>query len=90
MNDPTCMVTILSSTVISLVRKSAPMVALYWLLNFFSTYWFISEVLPTLHVRQSKNKSKHKTMSQHDSWKTKNEFKKEKKKERKTNDLKKL
>jgi hypothetical protein len=24
------------------------MVALYWLLNFLSTYWFISEVLPTL------------------------------------------
>lgn len=24
------------------------MVALYWLLNFLFTYWFISEVLPTL------------------------------------------
>jgi hypothetical protein len=25
------------------------MVALYWLLNFLLTYWFMSEVLPTLH-----------------------------------------
>ena len=31
----------------SLVRKSAPMVALYWLLNFLLTYWFMSEVFPT-------------------------------------------
>lgn len=28
------------------------MVALYWLLNFLFTYWFISDVLPTLHIRQ--------------------------------------
>ena len=34
----TCMVTSLSSTCISLVRKSAPMVALYWLENFLLTY----------------------------------------------------
>jgi len=44
---PTCMVTSLSSTCTSLVRKSAPMVALYWLENFLLTYWFIREVLPT-------------------------------------------
>jgi hypothetical protein len=43
-------VTSLSSTWISLVRKSAPMVALYSFENFFCTYWFISEVLPTLCV----------------------------------------
>lgn len=46
--DRTCTVTWRSSTCTSLVRKSAPIVALYWLLNFLSTYWFISEVLPTL------------------------------------------
>ena len=34
----TCMVTRRSSTLTSLVRKSAPMVALYWLLNFLFTY----------------------------------------------------
>lgn len=34
----------------SLVRKSAPIVALYWLLNRLLTYWFIREVLPTLWV----------------------------------------
>eukprot|EP00960_Hanusia_phi_P053427 762066-Hanusia_phi.AAC.2 len=34
----TCMVTSLSSTLTSLVKKSAPMVALYWLLNFLFTY----------------------------------------------------
>lgn len=44
----TCKVTIRSSTITSLVRKSAPMVALYWLVNFLLTYWFISDVLPTL------------------------------------------
>ena len=37
-----------SSTCTSLVRKSAPMVALYCLLNLRFTYWFISDVLPTL------------------------------------------
>ena len=42
-----CMVTSRSSTMTSLVRKSAPMVALYWLENLRLTYWFISEVLPT-------------------------------------------
>ena len=42
------MVTSLSSTCTSLVRKSAPIVALYWLENFLFTYWFISDVLPTL------------------------------------------
>lgn len=47
-NSLTCMVTIRSSTITSLVRKSAPMVALYWLVNFLLTYWFISDVLPTL------------------------------------------
>ena len=26
------------------------MVALYWLLNFLFTYWFISDVLPTLRA----------------------------------------
>eukprot|EP00043_Microstomoeca_roanoka_P017559 m.184060 g.184060 ORF g.184060 m.184060 type:complete len:137 (+) comp16661_c10_seq3:3279-3689(+) len=41
------MVTSLSSTVTSFVRKSAPMVALYWLLNLRFTYWFIKDVLPT-------------------------------------------
>ena len=29
-------------------HKSAPMVALYWLLKRLLTYWFMSEVLPTL------------------------------------------
>lgn len=29
------------------------MVALYWLLNFLFTYWFISDVLPTLQRRQA-------------------------------------
>jgi hypothetical protein len=28
--------------------KSAPMVALYWLLKRLLTYWFMREVLPTL------------------------------------------
>ena len=28
--------------------KSAPIVALYWLLNRLLTYWFMREVLPTL------------------------------------------
>ena len=31
-------------------HKSAPMVALYWLLKRLFTYWFMSEVLPTLHT----------------------------------------
>ena len=31
----------------SLVKKSAPMVALYWLENFLFTYWFMRDVLPT-------------------------------------------
>lgn len=44
----TCMVTSLSSIWISFVRKSAPIVALYSLENFFCTYWFMSDVLPTL------------------------------------------
>lgn len=43
-----CIVTERSSIRTSFVRKSAPMVALYWLENFFVTNWFISEVLPTL------------------------------------------
>ena len=33
----TCIVTTLSSTTVSFVRKSAPMVALYWVLNFLFT-----------------------------------------------------
>lgn len=33
-------------------HKSAPMVALYWLLNRLFTYWFMSEVLPTLRVAE--------------------------------------
>jgi len=41
------MVTSRSSTITSLVRKSAPIVALYWLENFLLTYWFIRDVLPT-------------------------------------------
>jgi len=45
---PTCNVTSLSSSCSSLVRKSAPMVALYSFENFFCTYWFMSDVLPTL------------------------------------------
>ena len=32
-------------------NKSAPMVALYWLLNLLFTYWFMSEVFPTLVSR---------------------------------------
>ena len=31
----------------SFVRKSAPIVALYCVLNFLFTYWFIKDVLPT-------------------------------------------
>lgn len=46
----TCIVTSRSSTITSFVRKSAPIVALYWLLNFLFTYWFIREVFPTLHT----------------------------------------
>ncbi len=46
----TCIVTSLSSTITSLVRKSAPMVALYCDVNFLLTYWFIRDVLPTLCV----------------------------------------
>ena len=44
------MVTSRSSTITSLVRKSAPMVALYCDVNFLFTYWFISDVFPTLWV----------------------------------------
>lgn len=51
-----CMVTSRSSTCTSFVRKSAPMVALYWLLNFLFTYWFISDVLPTLRAARSKRR----------------------------------
>merc|ERR1719272_2296416 len=42
-----CIVTNRSSTMTSFVRKSAPMVALYWLENLLFTYRFINEVLPT-------------------------------------------
>jgi len=42
------MVTILPSTSSCFVRKSAPIVALYTLLNFDVTNLFINEVLPTL------------------------------------------
>jgi len=45
----TCNVTSLSSTMISLVKKSAPIVALYCELNFWLTNWLINDVLPTLH-----------------------------------------
>ena len=34
-------------------HKSAPIVALYWLLKRLLTYWFINDVLPTLY--ESKN-----------------------------------
>lgn len=44
----TCIVTRRSSTMTSFVRKSAPIVALYWLLKRLLTYWFMSDVLPTL------------------------------------------
>lgn len=44
----TCMVTDRSSILTSFVRKSAPIVALYWLENFFVTNWFMRDVLPTL------------------------------------------
>ena len=30
-------------------HKSAPIVALYWLLNRLLTYWFMSDVFPTLN-----------------------------------------
>lgn len=52
----TCMVTRRSSTMTSFVRKSAPMVALYWLENFLLTYWFISEVFPTLRAKREREK----------------------------------
>lgn len=48
----TCRVTSLSSTITSFVRKSAPIVALYWLLNFLLTYWFINDVFPTLEEKK--------------------------------------
>ena len=38
----------LLNTLTSLVRKSAPIVALYWEEKRFDTYWFIRDVLPTL------------------------------------------
>lgn len=34
-----------------LTHKSAPIVALYWLLNLLFTYWFIRDVFPTLGVQ---------------------------------------
>ena len=43
-----CKVTSLSSIITSFVKKSAPIVALYWLEKRLLTYWFIKEVLPTL------------------------------------------
>ena len=49
----TCMVTDRSSILTSFVKKSAPMVALYWLENFFVTNWFIRDVLPTLMEQRS-------------------------------------
>lgn len=42
----------------SFVRKSAPIVALYWLLNFLFTYWFMREVFPTLAQQMIKRKQK--------------------------------
>lgn len=42
------MVTTRSSMTTSLVTKSDPIVALYWLEKRFVTYWFIRDVLPTL------------------------------------------
>lgn len=56
----TCIVTSLSSTMTSFVRKSAPIVALYWLLNFLFTYWFISEVLPTLRGQKTSSQQRRK------------------------------
>ena len=53
------MVTSLSSIWISFVRKSAPIVALYSFENFFCTYWFIRDVLPTLQQQQQQPDSKH-------------------------------
>lgn len=60
----TCIVTRRSSTITSLVKKSAPMVALYWLLNFLFTYWFMSEVFPVLkgvswRAREKRKKKPH-------------------------------
>lgn len=40
----------LSSTMTSFVRKSAPMVALYWFEKRLLTSWFMSDVFPTLFV----------------------------------------
>jgi hypothetical protein len=37
-----------------LVRKSAPIVALYSFENFFCTYWFMSDVLPTLQQSETR------------------------------------
>lgn len=34
-------------------NKSAPIVALYWLLKRLFTYWFMSEVFPTLNAKVS-------------------------------------
>ena len=35
------------------------MVALYWLLNRLFTYWFMSEVLPTLHIPAMSYRPRH-------------------------------
>lgn len=51
--------TSLSSTMTSFVKKSAPIVALYWLLNFLLTYWFINEVFPTLEGNQGTGHEAH-------------------------------
>ena len=67
----TCRVTSLSSIMTSFVRKSAPMVALYCALNFLFTYWFISDVLPTLwRTRPPALWSTHRIFNDHRTRKT--------------------
>lgn len=52
----TCNVNNLSSICTSLVKKSAPIVALYWLLNFLFTYLVV-----IVKGSQAKKKMKHET-----------------------------
>lgn len=58
--EHTCRVTSLSSMTVSFVKKSAPMVALYCVEKRLLTYWFMSDVFPTLlsHITYVQQDSK--------------------------------
>ena len=47
----------MSSITVSLVRKSAPIVALYWVEKRLLTYWFIRDVFPTLKSASNSSSS---------------------------------